>query len=560
MHSDQRRFGRLPRFWRGVCRLTLLAAVAVVPLGSLADASPRGGRGMSAKPSFNNRAVRDPGHRVQGVRPSHVNRGTRNVRPSARGSRGSRGEGWSHAAMPPRGAWHPPRGPRRTRDPRGPRILGAVIPGIIGVIGTIVTQPAHSDPEHWAPPPRPRRQPAANRRPPRQQGPTRTTRRPSGAPPAGEQRLVPDELVIQLPPGTSEQVVAQLAARHQLIRLESQTFQLTGESMFRWRIPDQRSMSAVIRALERDAGVRTAQPNYLFVLQQETAGPGKGDPAQYAIGKLHLPQAHTLAQGDKVLIGVIDSGIDVSHPELAGMIAESYDALPGEGPDSHGTAIAGTIVARSRLLGVAPASRILAAQAFGTTAATAAATTFNILKSIDWAAKNGARVINMSFAGPRDPAIERELAAAYKRNVVLIAAAGNAGPKSPPLYPAADRNVIAVAATDSQDRLFDRSNRGGHITVAAPGVDIIAPAPRGAYQIISGTSIAAAYISGLAALLIERSPNLSPSQIRGIVQTTARDLGRRGRDPEYGAGLPDAYRALKSITPRTADSVTSSRR
>jgi subtilisin family serine protease len=371
---------------------------------------------------------------------------------------------------------------------------------------------------------------------------------------------VPDEVVAQLPPGTSPQGLADLEARHQLARLETQAFQLTGESMVRWRIPDQRSVTAVILALEADAGVLSAQPNYLFALAQAAKASGKGDPAQYAIGKLKLSEAHTLARGDKVLIGVIDSGIDVGHPELAGMIAESFDALPGEGPHSHGTAIAGTIVARARLLGVAPASRILAARAFGASAATARATTFNILKGIDWAAKNGARVINMSFAGPRDPAIERELAAAHKLNVVLIAAAGNAGPTSPPLYPAADRHVIAVSATDAQDQLFDRANRGRHITIAAPGVDIIAPAPRGAYQITSGTSIAAAFVSGLAALLIERSPEIGPDDVRTILQETARDLGARGRDQEFGAGLADAYRALQSVPPAKVDTVTSRRR
>ena len=563
--------GRTRRsIWCGMCRLALLAAAALVALGSLADASQRGGRGMyGAKPSYNTRAIHNPVRR--NVQPRQVNRGTRKARPSYvnRGTRGvrpktySRSDGSYRKPKPPKSKskpdGYPPREPKVTKyPPRDPRIPRVVIPGTIGPIGAVPPQPAYPDPGFRPPPPR---QPAANPpRPPRQQGPSRPARGPSGAPPPGEQRLVPDEVVVRLPPGTSPQGLAQLEARHQLTRLETQTFQLTGESMVRWRIPDQRSVTAVIQALEADAGVLAAQPNYLFALAQGTTGLGKGDPAQYAVGKLNLTEAHTLSRGHNVLIGVIDSGIDVGHPELAGMIAESFDTLPGEGPHSHGTAIAGTIVARSRLLGVAPGSRILAARAFGATAATAQATTFNVLKGIDWAAKNGARVINMSFAGPRDPAIERELAAAHRFNIVLIAAAGNAGPTSPPLYPAADKYVIAVSATDAQDKLFDRANRGRHITIAAPGVDIIAPAPRGAYQITSGTSIAAAYVSGLAALLIERSPDLTPEQIRGVLQATARDLGKRGRDPEYGAGLADAYRALKSIQPRPADSVTSRRR
>ena len=114
--------------------------------------------------------------------------------------------------------------------------------------------------------------------------------------------------------------------------------------------------------------------------------------------------------------------------------------------------------------------------AFSTSAPTAESTTFNILKGINWAVGQGVRVINMSFAGPKDPSLERALKAAYDRNIVLIASAGNAGPKSPPLYPGADPNVIAVTATDVDDKLFVGANRGKYVSVAAPGVDILVPA------------------------------------------------------------------------------------
>ena len=101
-------------------------------------------------------------------------------------------------------------------------------------------------------------------------------------------------------------------------------------------------------------------------------------------------------------------------------------------------------------------------------------------------------------------------------------------PKSPPLYPAANANVIAVSATDASDKLFAASNRGGHIAVAAPGVDIFLPAPDGKYQMTSGTSFSAAYVSGLAALMLERNPALKPGEVRAILMRTARDLGSPG--------------------------------
>ena len=154
----------------------------------------------------------------------------------------------------------------------------------------------------------------------------------------------------------------------------------------------------------------------------------------------------------------------------------------------------------------------------------------------------------MSFAGPHDPELALALAAAAKKGVVLVAAAGNAGPKSAPLYPAADPNVIAVTATDPDDKLFVQSNRGRQFAVAAPGVDILAPAPADTYQITTGTSVAAAQVSGIVALLLEAKPGLTPQAVRKALLSTARDLGPKGRDDQFGAGLADAYGAVQSLT------------
>ena len=143
-------------------------------------------------------------------------------------------------------------------------------------------------------------------------------------------------------------------------------------------------------------------------------------------------------------------------------------------------------------------------------------TTFNILKGLDWAAAQGARIVNMSFAGPADPRLRDALQKANKKGIVLVAAAGNAGPKSPPLYPGADPNVIAVTATESNDELFAGANRGKYIAVAAPGVDILALGTDRTYQFTTGTSVAAALVSGVAALLIERNPLLTPDEVKKI--------------------------------------------
>jgi subtilisin family serine protease len=378
----------------------------------------------------------------------------------------------------------------------------------------------------------------------------------SDAPPAGEQRMVPNEVLIELSGNPPQRTVDALANRHRLERIESQNMGLSGSTYYRWRIPDGRSVSAVIRALEADPEIVSVQPNYVYSLQQGAAvqqgaaqpSGGAGDPAQYALAKLHLNEAHGIATGQKVLVAVIDSGIDATHPELRGTVDDELIANTGAGAiHSHGTGIAGVIASHGRLRGAAPGVRILAVRAFGGTTAAAEGTTFHVIKGLNWATDRGARVINMSFAGPFDPALARLIADARVKGAIMIAASGNAGPKSPPLYPAADPNVIAVAATDAEDRLFAKSVRGRHIAISAPGVDILTSSAGGGYQVVSGTSFSAAYVTGVVALLLERRPKLLPEAVRRILTTTARDLGPPGRDELFGDGLADAAQALATF-------------
>jgi subtilisin family serine protease len=170
-----------------------------------------------------------------------------------------------------------------------------------------------------------------------------------------------------------------------------------------------------------------------------------------------------------------------------------------------------------------------------------------LLTAIDWAVKNGARVLNMSFVGSRDAALQELLEAASQKRIVLVAAAGNAGPRAAPAFPAAYPGVIAVTAVDEADRRYQHANRGSYIAVAAPGVDILAPVERGRHSYLSGTSFAAAYVSGIAALLLEREPTLGAVTLAELIAAGADDLGPAGRDDDFGAGRVNAYSSLKSI-------------
>jgi hypothetical protein len=361
---------------------------------------------------------------------------------------------------------------------------------------------------------------------------------------------IANQLVAEIDGALTDAQADELARRHGLARIGSQNSPLLGATFGLFRITDGRSVDPVRRELAADASVRFVQLNFRYLLQDQNAAPVEGDPAQYALAKLRLPQAHTLAHGTNVTVAVIDSGIDVKHPELANSIADAFDALGSkEGPHIHGTGVAGAIASHARLMGSAPAARILAIRAFGATSGAAESNSYVILKALDYAVARGAQIVNMSFAGPKDQLIERAIAASAAKGIVLVAAAGNAGAKSPPLYPAANANVIAVSATDAQDRPFAASNRGGYIAVAAPGVDIFLPAPDQKYQMASGTSFSAAYVSGVAALMLERNPALKRDELRATLMKTARDLGSPGRDDLFGAGEADAYAAVEASSP-----------
>jgi subtilisin family serine protease len=372
----------------------------------------------------------------------------------------------------------------------------------------------------------------------------------TGVPPRGETRFISNEMIVHVGAEVSPQALDAAARRLGLTQIGSQNLALSGGRLVHFRIPNGQVADAV-RMLEAEK-IGIAQPNYIFQLQQDarvTALLPKGDPAQYVIDKLHLHDAHRIASGANVTVAVIDSLIDVAHPDLAGSIAGQFDAVTAvDKPDEHGTGMTGAIAAHRRLLGVAPGARILAIHAFSPDAQhPQQATTQNIIAGIDWAIAKGARVINMSFAGPYDPLLQLALKKARDKGVVLIAAAGNMGPQSPPLYPAADENVIAVTAVDENDKLMPQANQGPHVALAAPGVNVLEAAPRATYNFTTGTSVAAAHVSGVAALILERNPSIGPASLEDILSSTARDLGAPGRDPQFGYGLVDPYRALQAL-------------
>jgi len=440
-------------------------------------------------------------------------------------------------------------GPLAHRDNRvGPRSTAAEPPPPAKVHAERATVPVLTSPRRPRdPPPRPA-----------------APRLAAGATPTlADRAYEPSEVLVEFASLPSAQDRAEIARRYGLTFVRAVRLNTLGTVLSLWRLRDRRGVETVVRALQSDRRVASAQPNFVYrLLQADAAGAVEGRPVespQYAARTLRLAEAHALSRGAHVVVAVIDSGIDATHPELAGSVIETKNVLPGAAgqpprPHGHGTGMAGAVASHGRqIVGVAPEAKILAVRAFAVRPASgssleAMGTSETVALAIDWALERHARVLNLSFAGPKDAYQSRLFERANVLGTVLVAAAGNAGPRSPLLYPAADPRVLAVAATDQADRLYAASSRGRYIAVAAPGADVFVAAPGGGYDFQSGTSIAAAHVSGLVALLVSARPDLRPEEVRKALARTARDLGAPGPDEEFGAGLVDAAAALHDVT------------
>lgn len=381
----------------------------------------------------------------------------------------------------------------------------------------------------------------------------RTPQTPNARPPAlgALDPFVPDEVLVTVPRAVPESVDDAVGQSLGLQLFGRRTIGLLDARVLRFRIPDGRSVSALVTALRADQRLLDPQPNYYYRPQQDRSPENRSLGLQYALAKIDAVRAQALARGRCVRVAVLDSGADETHPDIASAIVESFDAVgaPASETDPHGTAIASIVAANGILRGVAPEAQLLNVRAFAPAGPdrASAGTTFDLLRGIEWALKHGARVLNMSFTGPRDTLLERGIAAAGERGAIVVAAAGNAGANAPPAYPAAYPSVIAVTATDSADRRYRLANRGSYIALAAPGVDILAASTDHAHQLVSGTSFAAAHVSGIVALMIERDPALTAEAARRALTAAAEDLGPPGPDDQYGAGRANALAALGAL-------------
>jgi subtilisin family serine protease len=334
--------------------------------------------------------------------------------------------------------------------------------------------------------------------------------------------------------------------------LESIQLPSIGSTLVRFQIADGAVDTGVALALlQAQAGVQSAQ--YEFRYEVSTT---RNDPYAWMNYGARLTGADRLfdvAKGEGVTVAVIDTGVDLEHPELASRMVGQVD-VSGFGPsaDRHGTAVAGLIAAEADnslgAYGMAPGAKVLAIKACqpeSKTSAGARCWSSTLAKALDLAIARDARIINMSLTGPDDPIVRKVIDAALAGQRLVVAAAVNGGPEAAPPFPAAHPGVLAVTAIDSRQRLYRSATHGDFIDVAAPGVDVPVPVPHETYPgQLSGTSMAAAHASGIAALLLGSHPSATSEALRAALESGAVALPVTA---DSGRGRIDACAATKVL-------------
>ncbi|WP_321393584.1 S8 family serine peptidase [Emcibacter sp.] len=251
--------------------------------------------------------------------------------------------------------------------------------------------------------------------------------------------------------------------------------------------------------------------------------------------------------GGNIQIGLIDTLVDREHSAFlrGDIITNDLVQYKQSRPQEHGTAVASILVGDEQgvFRGLIPGAKLFAASVFfKTPSGKTAATTESLILALDWLVRQKVRVINMSLSGPPNKLLEIAIQRVREKGSVIVAAVGNGGPVAKPLYPAAYAGVIAVTAVDGTRKVYLRANRGRHVAFSAPGVDIPAARAGGGYDIQTGTSIAAPFVSAILADMVSRNGMNWNAEYLDVLRKNAIDLGQPGFDNIYGHGLIQALK------------------
>jgi len=289
-----------------------------------------------------------------------------------------------------------------------------------------------------------------------------------------------------------------------------------------YQVPADASVPETMQRLSQDTRVSIVQNMHLF----KTKTHQYNDPyfkLQANLHQMQIDRVHDKTTGRNITIAMIDTGVDLTHPELLDQITQNENFAAGISPDfsndKHGTAVAGIMVARkdngTGIIGIAPDAKLIALKAcwpHQIDSIEAVCNSFTLALAVNTAIQTGAKILNMSLAGPQDAFLELLLNKAIEKGVIVIAADTGLGKKDEN-FPASLENVISVQSLRQRDPGIKLIQ-----TIAAPGEKILTTLPHGTYDFISGSSIAAAEVSGLVALLMELKSDLTFVEVRSILQ------------------------------------------
>ena len=373
--------------------------------------------------------------------------------------------------------------------------------------------------------------------------------------PASAEQHVPGQVIVKFEEGTSLARQSAALARAGAVDILGR---LRGIDAKLVRVAGGAEQAAT--TLQASAAVDYAETNRILTAAATPNDPLFGD--QWGLATLGAPRGwdgaglSAFPSTGGVKVGVIDTGIDRSHPDFAGRVSNCVESTSllmmnngikagCDDEDGHGTQVTGILAATANngtgVAGVAFNSPIGVCRALEDGLARGA--TSNVVNCLDWLYSKGAKVISMSFGGPSSTALYDAIKRAWNsgNGAVLVAAAGNDG-SSGALYPAGYPPVVSVAATDQLDA-WAGSNRNADVEVAAPGVDVLSTARGGGYTSGSGTSAATPFAAGVAAVLRQKYPTSTAAQIRTRLDSATVDLGAPGRDSTFGFGRVSLCRA-----------------
>ncbi|HUH98247.1 MAG TPA: S8 family serine peptidase [Anaerolineales bacterium] len=398
---------------------------------------------------------------------------------------------------------------------------------------------------------------------------------------------VGNELVMKIDPQQRAAVLQTLVALNMSLAPGAEQVQPLDTIVVR---VDPNHLNAALTELRSSAGVEFVEPNYLVMASGLPAQAGDPNDPLFAhqnyLPKIQVPQAwDALPTLQPVLVAVLDTGVNIAHPDLMNSIwqnsAEASGA-PGVDDDSngyvddlhgwnfvggnndvnddngHGTHLAGIIAASANnkigIAGIAPNARILPLKVLDKNGYGSYA---NVADGIVYATNMGARIIELGFSGTGSSELmQNAINYALAHNVLMVAAAGNSG-NSTTYYPAGYLGVVAVSALDNNDNPASFSSSGNDISLSAPGVGIVSTGLSDNYPYMSGTSMASAEVAGVAALLAGEPQFSDSADLRSALLGSALDLGSPGRDPQYGYGMVQALNALQSAGASVATSTPS---